>query len=83
MQIGFAPRLNTQLQLFAEQSTMTTYLSKELLAESTDLRATWQLRTVTRALLTDTTRISFAPNQSLERERPPLGGYQNAPVILS
>ncbi len=47
------------------------------------LLATWQLRIVTRALLTQTRRITLAPDQTLERESPPLGGYHCVPVVLS
>ncbi len=47
------------------------------------LLATWQLRIATQALLACTTKITLAPDHSLQRERPPLGGYQNVPVILS
>ncbi|HHX34067.1 MAG TPA: cytochrome P450 [Gammaproteobacteria bacterium] len=47
------------------------------------LLATWQLRIVIRVLLANTSRIALAPNQSLERERPPLGGYHSVPVVLS
>ncbi len=47
------------------------------------LLATWQLRIATQALLACTTKITLAPNQSLQRENPPLGGYQSVPVVLS
>lgn len=47
------------------------------------LLATWQLRIITRALLTQTSRITLAPDQSMERESPPLGGYHCVPVVLS
>lgn len=47
------------------------------------LLATWQLRIITRALLTQTRRITLAPGQTLERESPPLGGYHCVPVVLS
>ena len=46
------------------------------------LLATWQLRITTQALLACTSSITLAPDQSLQREQPPLGGYQNVPVIL-
>lgn len=47
------------------------------------LLATWQLRIATQALLNCTTRITLAPDQALQRERPPLGGYHSVPVVLS
>lgn len=47
------------------------------------LLATWQLRIATQALLAHNDHITLAPNHSLEREQPPLGGYKNVPVILS
>lgn len=47
------------------------------------LLATWQLRIATQALLTSSHTLSLAPEQTLQRERPPLGGYSNVPVLLS
>lgn len=47
------------------------------------LLATWQLRIATQALLTCSNTIRLAPEQALQRERPPLGGYSNVPVVLS
>jgi len=47
------------------------------------LLATWQLRIATQALLTSNHTLSLAPGQALQRERPPLGGYSNVPVLLS
>lgn len=46
------------------------------------LLATWQLRIATQALLAHIDHIALAPNHSLERELPPLGGYKNVPIIL-
>ncbi|WP_242678561.1 cytochrome P450 [Psychrobacter pygoscelis] len=47
------------------------------------LLATWQLRTITRALLNNISNIALAPDAILTREQLPLGGYYRVPVILS
>jgi len=47
------------------------------------LLATWQLRIITQALLTRIKHITLAPDQALQRKRPPLGGYQNVPVLFN
>lgn len=45
--------------------------------------ATWQLRIATQALLQSVNTITLAPQQTLERERPPLGGYHRVPIVLT
>lgn len=47
------------------------------------LLATWQLRIATQALLANTSQITLATDQVLQRECPPLGGYHTVPVVLS
>lgn len=47
------------------------------------LLATWQLRIATQALLQSVNTITQAPQQTMERERPPLGGYHRVPIVLT
>ncbi|NLJ92234.1 MAG: cytochrome P450 [Aeromonadales bacterium] len=47
------------------------------------LLATWQLRIAIKALLQSVNTITLAPQQMLERERPPLGGYHKVPIVLT
>ena len=47
------------------------------------LLATWELRIALQALLASVNTIALAPNQPLEREVAPVGGYNKVPIILS
>ncbi|MCI2282498.1 cytochrome P450 [Colwellia sp. MSW7] len=47
------------------------------------LLATWELRIALQALLASVNAITIAPNQALEREVAPVGGYNKVPIILS
>lgn len=47
------------------------------------LLATWELRIALRALLASVQTIELAPDQQLEREVAPVGGYRRVPVVLS
>lgn len=47
------------------------------------LLATWELRIALQALLASVNTITLAPNQPLEREVAPVGGYNKVPIILS
>lgn len=47
------------------------------------LLATWQLRITLRALLAGVSTLSFAPDQSVERETAPVGGFHKVPIILT
>ena len=47
------------------------------------LLATWQLRITLRALLAGVSTLSFVPDQSVERETAPVGGFHKVPIILS
>ena len=47
------------------------------------LLATWQLRIALQALLASVRSIELAPDQPLEREVAPVGGYHRVPVVLA
>lgn len=47
------------------------------------LLATWQLRITLRALLAGVSTLSFAPDQSVERETAPVGGFHKVSIILT
>lgn len=47
------------------------------------LLATWELRIALQALLASVRTVELAPDQQLEREVAPVGGYHRVPVVLT
>lgn len=47
------------------------------------LLATWELRIALQALLATVQTVEFAPNQAIEREVFPVGGYHRVPVVFT
>ncbi len=47
------------------------------------LLATWELRIMLQALLSSVQTIKLAPNQKIEREIAPLGGFYRVPIVFS
>ena len=46
------------------------------------LLATWELRIMLQALLSSVQTIKLAPNQKVEREIAPLGGFHRVPIVI-
>lgn len=47
------------------------------------LLATWELRIMLQTLLSSVQTIKLVPNQQVEREIAPLGGFQRVPIVFS
>ena len=47
------------------------------------LLATWEIRIMLQTLLSSVQTIKLAPNQKVEREIAPLGGFQRVPIVFS